>query len=211
MFYDRKEAGKLLGTALKKYRHLDPLILAIPRGGVPVGYEVAKILAAPLDVVISKKIGHPANKEYAIGALGVNGYILNGTAQGIPEDYLAREIQRIQKMVEDKDLKYHRELPAIEIRNRWIILVDDGIATGSTILVTAELLKKKSPAGIILATPVAPEETVLKIKKHLSFQEVVCLNTPRNFRGVGQFYEHFPSVKDSEAIELLIKANAIEQ
>lgn len=210
MFHDRKEAGELLAVALKKYRHLDPVILAIPRGGVPVGYEVAKILKAPLDVVITKKIGHPVNSEYAIGALGVQGYSLNETAQGIPEDYLSNEIPRVQKIVEEKDRMYHREFPGIRISDKWIILVDDGVATGSTILVTADLLAKQSPAGIIVAVPVAPAETIRKLEKKPSINEVVCLDTPQYFRSVGEFYEHFDPVEDSEAIDLLRKANTTE-
>ena len=211
MFYDRKEAGELLAAALRKYRDLDPVILAIPRGGVPVGYEVAKILNAPLDVVITKKIGHPVNSEYAIGALGLNGYSLNETSRGISQDYISNEILRIRKILEEKNKKYHKEFPAIDIFDRWIILVDDGVATGSTILVTADLLAKQSPAGIIVATPVAPEEAVRKMEENPSINEVVCLDTPHYFRGVGQFYENFDPVEDSEAIELLLKANAAEK
>ena len=211
MFYDRKEAGQLLGAALIKYRNLKPVVLAIPRGGVPIGYEVAKILKAPLDVAITKKIGHPENSEYAIGALGVKGYALNETAIGIPEVYLSKEIRRVEKMVEKKNQSYHKDFPAVEIMDRWIILVDDGVATGSTILVTADLLAKQSPAGIIVAVPVAPEETVIRMKRNPSIHEVVCLHTPKYFRGVGQFYEDFTPVEDSEAIGLLLKANSTEE
>lgn len=207
MFYDRKEAGEMLAAALEKYRHLNPVILGIPRGGVPVGYEVSRILKAPLDVVITKKIGHPVDKEYAIGAVGLQGHSLNETAQGIPEEYLSDEILRVQKMVEEKDRIYHRDNPAFPIIDKWIILVDDGVATGSTIILTAELLAKQSPAGIVIAVPVAPEVTIKKMEQNPSINEVVCLDTPENFRGVGQFYENFAPVEDSEAIDLLRKAN----
>jgi putative phosphoribosyl transferase len=211
MFYDRKEAGELLGAALVKYQHLDPLIVAIPRGGVPVAYEVAKILKAPLDVAITKKIGHPFNSEYAIGALGMNAYILNPGAQGIPEDYLHDEICRVKKMVQEKSNIYHQEFPVQEISGRWIILVDDGIATGSTILLTADILKKQSPAGIIIAVPVAPDQSIKKLEDNSSVNEVVCLHASPNFRGVGQFYENFAPVEDSEAMDLLRKAIPAEQ
>lgn len=206
-FYNRKEAGELLAAALEKYSHLNPVILAIPRGGVPVAYEVAKVLKAPLDVVITKKIGHPVDKEYAIGAVGIRGHSLNDTAQGLPEEYLSDEILRVQKMVEEKDRMYHKEFPALSINNKWIILMDDGVATGSTMILTAELLAKQSTAGIIIAVPVAPEATLNKMEQNPSINEVVCLDTPKNFRGVGQFYENFAPVEDSEAIELLKKAN----
>lgn len=211
MFYDRKEAGELLGAALRKFRHLNPVVLAIPRGGVPVGFEVAKILKAPLDVVLTKKIGHPGNKEFAIGALGVEGYSLNPAARGISQEYLSNELQRVRKVVEEKDRIYHEEYPGINISDRWVILVDDGVATGSTILVTADLLAQQSPAGLIIAIPVAPPETIRKLEEHLFINEVVCLETPDDFRGVGQFYENFAPVEDSDAIDLLRKLNATEQ
>lgn len=209
MFHDRKEAGELLAAALIKYRDLKPVVLAIPRGGVPVGYEVAKVLKAPLDVVITKKIGHPVNSEYAIGAVGLKGYSLNDTSRGISKDYISNEITRMQKMLEEKNLKYHKKFPVVELLDKWIILVDDGVATGSTILLTADLLEKQSPAGIIVGVPVAPEEAVRKMEENASINEVVCLYTPHYFRGVGQFYEHFDPVEDSEAVDLLLKANEI--
>lgn len=211
MFYDRKEAGERLAAALIKYSHLDPVILAIPRGGVPVGFEVAKSLKAPFDVIITKKIGHPYDKEYAIGAVGLKSHSLNPTARGIPEEYLSEEILKVQKMVEEKDRMYHKITPGLELKNRWVILVDDGVATGSTILVTADIVSKQSPAGIIVAVPVAPEVTVKKMEQNSSIYEVVCLTTPPNFSGVGQFYENFAPVGDSEALEMLRKANAIER
>ncbi|MCC8360686.1 phosphoribosyltransferase [Salinimicrobium sediminilitoris] len=211
MFYDRKEAGELLAAALKKFRNLDPVILAIPRGGVPVGYEVAKILKAPLDVVISKKIGHPIDREYAIGAVGMRGHSLNHTAEGIPEDYLLNEILRVKKDVKEKDHMYHKTFPGIKLKDRWIILVDDGVATGSTVLVTVDLLAKQSPAGIIVAVPVAPAKTIRKMEDHPLINEVVCLETPEYFRGVSQFYENFAPVEDSEAIDLLRRASATER
>lgn len=211
MFYDRKEAGELLGAALRKFSHLDPVVLAIPRGGVPVGYEVAKILKAPMDVVLTKKLGHPVDKEFAIGALGVKGYSLSPAARGIPQDYLSSELQRVRKAVEEKDRIYHKEFPALKISDRWVILVDDGVATGSTILVTADLLVEQSPAGLIIAIPVAPPATIKKLEEHPFINEVVCLDTPDDFRGVGQFYENFAPVEDADAIDLLRKANATEQ
>lgn len=211
MFYDRMEAGKLLAAALKKYKHLKPVIFAIPRGGVPVGFEVAKTLKAPLDVLITKKIGHPFDKEYAIGAVGLTGHSLNETAGRISEDYLSEEIPRVQKLVREKDLKYHNSFPGIHVKNRWVILVDDGVATGSTILLTAEIIAKQHPAGIIVAVPVAPLETVKALEDNPSVNEVVCLEIPHNFRGVGQFYENFEPVEDSVAIDLLGKANAGEE
>lgn len=210
MFFDRKEAGELLGAALRKFSHLDPVILAIPRGGVPVGYEIAKILKAPLDVVLVKKIGHPANNEFAIGALGLEGYSLSQAAKGIPQDYLSNELERVRKAVEEKDRFYHKDFPGIKISDRWIILVDDGVATGSTILVTVDLLAQQSPAGVIIAVPVAPPGTIKKLEEHPFVNEVVCLDTPDNFKGVGQFYENFAPVEDSEAIDLLRIANATE-
>ena len=211
MFYDRKEAGELLGAALRKFGQLDPVVLAIPRGGVPVGYEVAKVLRAPLDVVLTKKIGHPLDKEFAIGALGREGYSLSPAARGIPQDYLSNELRRVRKAVEEKDRIYHKEFPSLKINDKWIILVDDGVATGSTISVTADLLAQQSPAGLIIAIPVAPLNTVRKLKEHSNVNEVVCLEIPNDFRGVGQFYENFAPVEDSEAIDLLRRANASEK
>ena len=207
MFKDRKEAGILLGICLKKFRHLEPVIIAIPRGGVPVAYEVAKILKAPLDVIFTKKIGHPYNREYAVGAVSSKGFSFDPVISGVQQQYLVEEVSRLQKLVKEKETAYHKEFEAQNIKNRWVILVDDGLATGNTIIAAANLMAQQNPAGIIVALPVGPEESIRKLNGNPVINEVICVETPEYFEGVGQFYEDFNPIEDSEAIALLKDAD----
>lgn len=207
MFKDRKEAGILLGICLKKFRHLEPVIMAVPRGGVPVAYEVAKVLKAPMDVIFTKKIGHPNNREYAVGVVSSKGFSFDPVISGVPQQYLVEEVSRLQKLVKEKETAYHKEVKAQDIKKRWVILIDDGVATGNTIIAAANLLAQQHPAGIIVALPVGPDESIRKLNGHPVINEVVCVETPEYFEGVGQFYEDFDPVEDSEAIALLKDAD----
>lgn len=206
MFRDREEAGKELATKLQDYKNKDVVILAIPRGGLPLGAIIAKELNAPLDAVITKKLGHPQNPEYAVGAINKEGYIINPEAH-VSREYLDEEIKRVREIVNKRYDQYYSVAKPHKLLDKWVIIVDDGIATGSTVLATVDLAKKENPAGIVVATPVAPPRTVEKLNASPNIDEVICLDTPAYFMGVGQFYENFFPVSDEEAIGILEKAN----
>lgn len=206
MFTDRQEAGAALAQSLQSYKGKDVVVLAIPRGGLPLGAIIAKELNAPLDVAITKKLGHPQNPEYAVGALNKDTYVINPEAH-VSQGYLDKEIKRVQKLVNERYDQYYSIARPHDLKNKWVIIVDDGVATGSTVLATVQLASKKEPAGIVVATPVAPPRIIEKLKNSPFIDEVVCLDTPPYFMGVGQFYENFSPVSDEEAITILEKAN----
>ncbi|WP_273565739.1 phosphoribosyltransferase [Maribacter halichondriae] len=206
MFKNRIDAGTQLADNLVRFKNHDIVVLAIPRGGLPLGAIVAETLQTPLDVALSKKIGHPYNKEYAIGAVSLENVILSD-AMGVTKGYIKEETQRIrQKLKERHDQYYQNRIPQ-KLKNKTVIIIDDGIATGNTILVTATLARQQKPEKIVVAVPVAPISTIRTLKDSTLVDEVICLKTPRNFRAVGQFYEDFPQVSDEEAIRLLEQVN----
>lgn len=206
MFIDRNHAGRELAANLQSYRGKDVVVVAIPRGGLPIGAIIAKELNAPLDVAITKKIGHPYNSEFAVGALNQEGYILNPEVR-VSQEYLSEEIAKLKELVQKKHAWYYSRARPHDLKDKWVILVDDGIATGSTILATIDLIAKQQPKGIVVATPVSPPATIKKLKNSKSVNEVVCLLQPEDFGGVGQFYGSFFPVSDEEAISILEKAN----
>ncbi len=202
MFKDRIEAGTQLAEKLLEFKSQNVVVLAIPRGGLPLGAIVAKALSAPLDVALTKKIGHPYNKEYAIGAVSLENIILSD-AVGVTKDYIEEETARLRKKLKERHDQYYKNNVPQNIKDKTVIIVDDGIATGNTILVTIELVKMQNPNKIIVAIPVAPPSTVRKLENSPEIDEVICLETPYNFHAVGQFYEEFYQVSDQEAIQLL--------
>lgn len=197
---DRIEAGLLLSEKLKKYQNSNTIILAVPRGGVPVGYVIAKNLHLPLDIVLSKKIGHPNNKEFAIGAVSSDSMILD-EHPNVPQKYIDDEIIRLRKLMTEKYELYVGNRKPMDVEGKNIILVDDGIATGNTLLASIAMLRKKKPAKIIVATPVIPYDTVPVFKKNTD--EFVYLMAPEYFSGVSGFYEEFNQVEDKEVIQFL--------
>lgn len=197
---DRIEAGLLLSEKLKKYQNSNTIVLAVPRGGVPVGYVIAKNLHLPLDIVLSKKIGHPNNKEFAIGAVSSDSMILD-EHPNIPRKYIDSEIIRLRQLMKHKYELYMGNRKPLDVKGKNIILVDDGIATGNTLLASINMLRKKNPAKIIVATPVIPYENVPVFEKNTD--EFIYLIASKYFTGVGGFYEVFNQVEDSEVIELL--------
>lgn len=209
MFLNREQAGEELALKLQSYKNKEVVVLAIPRGGLPLGYIIAKALNAPLDVAITKKLGHPNNPEYAVGALSSHGYFLNPEAQ-VPEEYLKEEIERVRALVEKSNKQYYSITKPHDLTGKWVIIVDDGIATGSTMMATVQLVKKADPKGIVVATPVAPPRTIEMFNSSPLVDEVIYLEAPIYFSGVGQFYEDFSAVPDHEAIRLLEKANSTE-
>lgn len=204
MFINRSEAGKLLSGKLQDYKGTDTVILAIPRGGVPVGYEVAKALHLPLNIVLSKKIGHPGNKEFAIGSVSLDTVIADNYP-GVSDAYIQQEIIHLRKLLAEKQELYMGSVAPPEVEGKNVIIVDDGIATGNTVLVSIAMLRKKNPRKIIVAVPVVPLSAVSLFKAKAD--EFVYLLAPEYFGAVGAFYEEFGQVEDEEAIWMLRDSN----
>ena len=202
MFEDRTDAGLQLAGALEAYKGKNVVVIAIPRGGLPLGAIVAKALNAPLDVALSKKIGHPFHKEYAIGAVSLNSRVLSDS-RGISETYLEEETRRIRVKLQERHDQYYRDRKPVSLSGRTVILIDDGVATGNTLKVTASLVKSQDPAKTIAAIPVAPPSAVQNLESSKEIDEVVCLHSPEFFHAVGHYYENFHQVSDAEAIQIL--------
>ena len=207
MLKDRIEAGLLLSEKLKKYKNSNTIVLAVPRGGVPVAAVIAKSLHLPLDIVLSKKIGHPHNKEFAIGAVSIDSMIIDEHPD-VPKEYIEKETIRLRKLMQEKYEIYMGNRTPLAIKDKNIIVVDDGIATGNTLLVSINMLRKRNPAKIIVAVPVIPYDTVPVFEKNTD--EFVYLIASKYFRGVGGFYEDFNQVEDDEVINLLSVTSSIE-
>ncbi|MEZ4969955.1 MAG: phosphoribosyltransferase family protein [Flavobacteriaceae bacterium] len=203
MFKDRIDAGLQLAKKLNAYKNKENVVvLAIPRGGLPLGAIVAKSLNAKLDVALSKKIGHPFNKEFAIGAVSPNNIILDDNME-VSITYIEKEKKRLQEKLKIKQAQYSKNRSPIALKDKTVIIIDDGIATGNTIRVTAQLVYDQKPKKIVIAIPVAPKSTVEKLKSAPYIEEVVCLEIPFNFQAVGQFYMDFDQVSDEKAIKIL--------
>ncbi|HLD89155.1 MAG TPA: phosphoribosyltransferase family protein [Candidatus Nanoarchaeia archaeon] len=210
VFENRHDAGKQLAKKLEKYKgEEDIIILAIPRGGLEIGFELATYLNVPLDVVISKKIGFPGDPEFAIGAVCYGGEVLLDEPiirdYNVDESYVKEEIRKLNEAINEKYKKYRNEAKFPELKGKIVILTDDGVATGHTMLAAINFAKKKHAKKIIVAVPVCPVELHGKIEKLVD--ELVVLDTPLNFIAIGQFYEEFNQVTDEEAIKYLKEAN----
>ena len=192
-----------LASLLMEYKGTDAVVLAIPRGGLPLGAILSESLDLPLDIVLSKKIGHPTNKEYAIGAISEHGRILSENAREVEQAYIEKETRRIRKSLRERDALFHRKKKPVPLRGRTVILVDDGIATGNTVLATVQLLRQEGCSEIVLAIPVAPPSAIRKLTNSGEVDRVICPHQPRSFFAIGQFYEHFGQVSDKEALEIL--------
>jgi len=204
-FTDRIEAGKLLASALADFAGENTIVLAIPRGGVVVGYEIAKALNLPLDVIIPHKIGAPNNPELAIGAMTEDGTIIleNNLIKylGVPEDYIKEESE-LQKREIERRLKFYRQnAPYPNLRGYDVIIVDDGIATGSTMKAALASVKNRGAKTVTVAVPVGPPSTIKELKKQAD--RVVCLYTPEYFLAIGQFFKDFSQTTDEEVIQML--------
>jgi putative phosphoribosyl transferase len=212
-FRDRREAGRLLVEKLAFLRGRENLIvLGVPRGGVVVAYEIARALDAPLDVYITRKIGAPYNPELAIGAVASDGTVFldEGLVNrlGIPQEYVEAETARQRAEIERRLVEYRGGRPPLVITDRTVVLTDDGVATGATILATIRALVAQNPAELILALPVGPPDTVARLKKEVD--ELICLSTPRLFWAVGAFYIDFSQTSDEEVKSLLEESQAQE-
>lgn len=201
MFNDRFQAGQVLSEALLKYENdANALVLAIPRGGVITGYVVANHLGIPLEIALVKKIGHPDNPEFAIGAVSLDGEVVNEDA-GVPSDVLNEMVNRIRSILKDQHKLYLGDREPISLKDKNVIIVDDGIATGNTISRAVDVIRRSAPQKIIAAAPVGPPETILELESIAD--EVVCLETPSPFIAIGNFYKHFHEVSDTNVIRLL--------
>ena len=190
-----------LTERLKKMELGDAIIVAVPRGGVPLGYEIAKALHWPLDIFLSKKIGHPANDEYAIGSVTLEDVIQNGRSAHIDQAYIRRQTEKIRSQLRERYKKFRGARPPLDLRGKTVILVDDGVATGNTLLAAIESIREKKPEKIVVAVPVSPPDTAKKLSR--AADVLLCLLITDEFYGVGQFYEDFSQVEDSEVIALL--------
>lgn len=206
-FQDRKEAGRKLGKILKKLKLENPIVLAIPRGGVVIGFEVAKILKAPLDVIIARKIGVPSQPELGMGAVAEEGVeILDKElikSLLIPKHLVNEVIVKEKAEIERRKDLYRENKPIINLTDRVVILVDDGLATGVSAKAAIKSVRKLKPKKIIFAAPVCARDTVKKMKN--SVDGLFCILTPSEFSSVGLWYQNFDQVTDEEVKELLNK------
>ncbi|WP_242084915.1 phosphoribosyltransferase [Aestuariivivens sediminis] len=205
MYKDRIEAGRLLAEKLENYSNTDAIILAIPRGGVPIGYEISEKLHLPLEIVLSKKIGHPLHKEYAIGAVTLKSSVLSDAAADISPLYIKEEIEHIRGLLKRRHQDYYDYRKPLELKGKILIVVDDGIATGNTMLSIIKMLHDEKPDRIVVAIPVAPYDSIKKLKASPYVNDVICPLVPDYFRAVGQFYADFEQVDDLEVKQLLNK------
>jgi predicted phosphoribosyltransferase len=210
-FRDRREAGRILAQRLVHYAERDDLVvLALPRGGVPVGFEVARTLDAPLDVFVVRKIGVPGHEELAMGAVA-SGHVrvLNDPvvrSLRIPPAAIDAVTQRELAELERRERVYRGDRPPLDVRGRTVILVDDGLATGSTMKAAVAALRDQDPARIVVAVPVAAEESCAELRA--SAEEVICAVTPEPFYAVGAWYRDFGQTTDDEVRSLLAQARA---
>lgn len=206
-FPDRMAAGKALARRLAQRQFADPVVLALPRGGVPVAAEIARALAAPLDLVLVRKIGVPGQRELAAAAvvdgaepeIVVNEDVLN--ACGLDRAYINAEAKTELAEIERRRRLYLHDRPRVPLEGRTLILVDDGIATGASVRAALRALRRKRPKSLVLAVPVAPRETLEQLQGELD--EVICLQTPEPFYAIGLHYRDFHQMSDEEVVELL--------
>jgi predicted phosphoribosyltransferase len=205
MFRDREEAARLLARRLEGRQFRDPLVLAIPRGGVATGAVLARALGAELDVVLSRKLRAPDQPELAVGAIAEDGRVyLEPRAREfleLTEEYLAGERRHQLGEIARRKALIRGVRPPAPVEGRSVIVTDDGIATGSTMIAALDVARAQRPHELIVAVPVAPPDRLVEIRRHCD--EVVCLLTPADFFAIGQFYEDFAPVEDAEVVELL--------
>jgi putative phosphoribosyl transferase len=209
IFHNRSEAGKELATKLKEYANRDDvLVLALPRGGVPVAFEVARALNAPLDVFLVRKLGLPGQEELAMGAIASGGVrVLNEDVVQylkVPEEMIDEVAAEEEEELARREQLYRGDRPAPDVKGQTVILVDDGLATGSTMRAAAAALRQQQPARLVVAVPVSSEQTCEEFRGEVD--EILCLATPEPFRAVGLWYKDFSQTTDEEVRELLQKS-----
>jgi predicted phosphoribosyltransferase len=202
MFLDRTDAGIQLAEKLRKYQKESGVVLAIPKGGVPVAFEVARELGFPTEVILTKKIGHPLHKEYAIGAASLTDYFVI-PHDHVTEAYVEAELKKIRARLKEMYKNYMGDIQPENIEGKTVIVIDDGIATGNTLLATVNILRKGKPKKIIIGAPVASRSAFEKLSNVVD--EVIVVLIPDQFYGVGAFYENFGDVSDEEVMYYLGK------
>jgi putative phosphoribosyl transferase len=212
IFADRADAGRRLANAIQREEFADPVVMALPRGGVPVAFEVATILQAPLELLIVRKIGAPGHAEFGLGAL-VDGdepeLVLNAEAMRMvrpSEAYLAEETERQRAELRRRRALYLGDRPRISPKGRNIIIVDDGIATGGTAKAAVQALRQAGAAALMLAVPVAPPSAIANLRSKV--ERIVCLAMPEPFHAVSLYYDDFEQTTDAEVVALLKRAGA---
>jgi predicted phosphoribosyltransferase len=204
LFHSRRDAAQRLAKALDEYRGRKPLVLAIPRGAVEMGAVIAEALEGELDVVLVRKLRSPFSPEFAVGSVDESGWTyISADARGAGADaaYLEKEKARQLELLRQRRAQYTPARAPIDPAGRVAIVVDDGIATGASMIAALHAVRAKNPATLVCAAPVAPRESVEQVRPYAD--RVVCLETPPDFFAVGQFYGHFPQVEDAEVVELL--------
>jgi predicted phosphoribosyltransferase len=207
IYTDRYDASLKLISLLEKFKNEKSVILAIPRGGVPIGYYIARTFHFPMDLLLVKKIGHPLNKEVAIGAVSLEDEIIDDYPY-IPKDYIDNQILEIRESLRQRYEKFLGNRDPIDLKNKTVIIVDDGIATGNTLLAAIKMIRGKSPKKIIVAVPVAPTDSAKKISDKVD--ELICPLITKDFIGVGGYYFDFSQVSDKEVILLMNEINSLE-
>jgi putative phosphoribosyl transferase len=208
MFYtDRYDASIKLIPLLEKYKNDKSIILAIPRGGVPIGYYIARAFHFPMDLLLTKKIGHPLNKELAIGAVSLEDEIIDNYPY-IPDEYIENQIIEIRESLKQRYKKFLGNRSPIDLKDKTVIIVDDGIATGNTLLAAIKMIRSRFPKKIIVAVPVAPTDSAKKISDQVD--ELICPLITNDFVGVGGYYLDFYQVSDEEVIQFMDEINNLE-
>ena len=208
-FRNRREAGRLLAAKLTAYaKRPDVIVLALPRGGVPVAYEVAQALEAPLDVFLVRKLGMPGHEEYALGAIATGGVrVINQDlvqALRLPPATIEAIAAREQQELERRERVYRGDHPPPDVRGRTVILVDDGLATGATMHAAVKALRQQGAGRVVVAVPIAPPDTCDQLRE--AVDDIVCAVTPEPFHAVGLWYEDFSQTTDDEVRDLLARS-----
>lgn len=209
LFHDRRDAGRALAAELGAFTgRSDVVVLALPRGGVPVAFEVARVLHAPLDVFLVRKLGVPGQEELAMGAIATGGVRLVNEevvqSLGIPDWVIEEVARKEQRELERREQSYRDDRPEVEVGGKTVLLIDDGLATGSSMRAAVAALRRRQPARIVIAVPVAPEETCEEFGREVD--HVICARTPEPFFSVGRWYADFSQTTDEEVHDLLEQA-----
>lgn len=207
-FTNRYDAGKKLASLLLEYKNDNGIVLAIPRGGVPVAAEIARALNFPLGIVLVRKIGHPTNKEYSIGAASLYDFFITDR-EGVTENYIADELKSVRTILNSMNESFNIDTPKLNLNKKTVVLVDDGVATGNTIVASVKLLKLQKPARLIIAVPVATKDAIKKMAKIAD--EVITIISPEYLPSIGSFYEEFEQASNEEVKQLLKELSQLKE